>query len=185
MKNKETPAFDYLAAPARRALASLGVSKLQEIGKYSEADIQQLHGIGASALKRLKDAMATAGVSFKTNDLDPVSAYISRFPEDTAKMLQLLRGCIQSAAPNAEEYIGYGMPAYKQNGPLVYFAGYAKHIGLYPTGEGIKHFEPLLTAYKTSKGAVQLPLNQALPIDLISAIVQHRVLVNLSKPKKR
>ena len=77
------------------------------------------------------------------------------------------------------------MPAYKQNGPIVYFAGYAKHIGFYPTGEGIKHFEHLLTAFKTSKGAIQFPLNRDLPVDLIKAIVKHRLMVNQSKTKKR
>ena len=185
MEKKETPAFDFLAAPARRALASLGVFHLQQLDKHSEDEIQQLHGIGASALTRLKEVMSKAGVSFKIKSADPVSAYICQFPEDTAKMLKKLRACIQSTAPNAEEHISYGMPAYKQNGPIVYFAGYAKHIGFYPTGEGIKHFEHQLTAFKTSKGAIQFPLNQPLPIDLIRDIVKHRVLVNQSKPKQR
>ncbi len=185
MKQKEKPAFDFLAAPARRALASLGVFQLQQLENHSESEIKQLHGIGASALKRLKEVMAKAGVSFKTKPLDPVSAYIALFPEDTANNMNLLRACIQKAAPDAEEYIGYGMPAYKQNGPLVYFAGYAKHIGFYPTGEGIEHFKNMLTGYKTSKGAVQFPLNKPLPLDLISSIVQHRVLKNQPKPKKK
>ena len=67
-----------------------------------------------------------------------VDEYITSFPPETQKILSQIRDIIKIEAPNAVESISYGMPAYKLNGkPLIYFAGYEKHIGLYatPTGE--------------------------------------------------
>ena len=85
------------------------------------------------------------------------------------------------AAPGANEVISYRMPAYEQNGMLVYFAGYKSHIGFYPTGEGISAFSKEIAAYKSSKGAVQFPLDKPLPVSLISKMVKHRVQVNKEK----
>lgn len=76
------------------------------------------------------------------------------------------------------------MPAYKLNGMLVYFAGYSKHIGFYPTGSGIAHFQKELAGYKGAKGSVQFPIDKPLPVTLISKMVKHRVKENLAKLKK-
>jgi uncharacterized protein YdhG (YjbR/CyaY superfamily) len=108
-----------------------------------------------------------------------VEEYISRFPQEVQDRLRLIRNVIKENAPDAMETISYGMPAYKLNKkPLVYFAGYAKHIGLYATPSGHDHFKQELSVYKQGKGSVQFPLDQSLPIDLIAKIVQFRVLEN-------
>jgi uncharacterized protein YdhG (YjbR/CyaY superfamily) len=73
------------------------------------------------------------------------------------------------------------MPAYKQNGMLVYFAAYAKHIGFYPTSSGIAAFKKEISSYKSSKGAVQFPIDKPLPAGLITKIVKFRVKENLEK----
>lgn len=81
-------------------------------------------------------------------------------------------------APGLEEYIGYLMPAFRYKGkPLVYFAGYKKHIGFYPGAEGISHFEKDFQErnYKFSKGAVQFPMDASLPLDLVRKIVKFRM----------
>lgn len=114
-----------------------------------------------------------------------VDEYIAAFPAETQQLLKKLRKTIREAAPQAEELISYQMPAYKQNGMLVYFAGYANHIGFYPTSSGIRFFSKELSAYKTSKGAVQFPLDKALPFNLIKKIVKFRVKENLDKAKLR
>lgn len=114
-----------------------------------------------------------------------VDAYIAQFPESTQDLLKQLRNWIKETAPEAEEYIGYGMPAYKFRGALVYFAGYKQHIGFYPTGSGITAFEHKLTTYKTSKGAIQFPLTQPLPETLIKEIVTYRVQQNTEKRYKK
>jgi uncharacterized protein YdhG (YjbR/CyaY superfamily) len=110
-----------------------------------------------------------------------VNEYIEGFPKATQTLLKQLRATIKKAAPDAEELISYQMPAYKNNGPLVYFAAYKNHIGFYPTGQGISAFKKELSVYKGSKGAVQFPLDEKLPLDLITKIVKYRVKQNLEK----
>ena len=76
-----------------------------------------------------------------------VDEYISGFPKETQKILQQIRVTIISAAPQAEEIISYGMPAYKLNGMLVWFAAHTKHIGFYPKASGIEAFKKELSIY--------------------------------------
>ena len=114
--------------------------------------------------------------------MNPVDSYIATFPPATQKLLQQIRETILNAAPQAEESISYGMPAYKISGrPLVYFAGYRNHIGFYATPTDHKEFEAELSRYKQGKGSVQFPLNQDLPTNLISRIVTFRMKENEAK----
>lgn len=123
----------------------------------------------------------TPGTKFKS-----VNDYISVFPAGTQKILETLRSTIKKAAPQAEEVISYNIPAYKLNGALVFFAGYENHIGFYPTPSGIKRFSNELSTYKTSKGAVQFPLNEPLPLKLITKMVKFRIAENVGlKPAKK
>lgn len=121
----------------------------------------------------------------KLNPDATVDDYISAFPEKPRKMLEELRSLIRKTVPEATEEISYQMPAYKLNGPVVYFAGYEKHVGFYPTGTGIKAFEKELEGYKWSKGAVQFPLDKPLPVDLIVRMVKFKVEENAGKVKKK
>ena len=109
--------------------------------------------------------------------------YISQFPEKQQFALELIRKTIKAAAPAAEEVISYQMPAYKQNGMLVYFAGYENHIGFYPTPSGIEAFKKELGVYKGAKGSVQFPIDQPLPLGLIKKIVQFRIKENAAAMK--
>jgi uncharacterized protein YdhG (YjbR/CyaY superfamily) len=76
------------------------------------------------------------------------------------------------------------MPAFKLHGNLVYFAALKNHIGFYPTPSGIEAFKEELSPYKTSKGAIQFPLDKPIPYDLIEKIVQFRVNENIAKAKR-
>lgn len=114
-----------------------------------------------------------------------VDLYIAGFPAETQEMLNQLRETIRKVAPEAEEVISYQMPAYKYHGMLAYFAGYKNHIGFYPTGSGIESFKPKLSAFKTSKGTIQFPIDQPLPLELITEIVQFRVAENLEKAESK
>jgi uncharacterized protein YdhG (YjbR/CyaY superfamily) len=107
-----------------------------------------------------------------------VNKYIASFPPETQAKMEQLRACIVKAAPHAEECWSYQMPAYKQNGMLVYFAAYKNHLGFYPTSSGITNFQQEITTYKHSKGAIQFPLDKAIPLALVTKIVKHRVQVN-------
>jgi uncharacterized protein YdhG (YjbR/CyaY superfamily) len=110
---------------------------------------------------------------------------IACFPIQTQKILHQIRKTIQLAAPDAEELISYQMPAFKQNGVLVYFAAYKKHIGFYPTASGIIAFQDQILDYKSSKGAIQFPIDKPMPLDLIERIVKYRIEANAVKSKKK
>jgi len=115
-----------------------------------------------------------------------VDEYISGFPEEDQKLLEQVRSTIQEVAPKAEEVISYMMPGYKLNGMLVWFAGFKNHIGFYPRGSSaIKAFKKELAGYKTSKGAIQFPKDEPLPILLIKKMVKFRVAENLEQAKKK
>ena len=105
-----------------------------------------------------------------------IDEYIGAFPPETQRLLEEMRTIIRSVAPGATERISYSMPTFDLNGRhLVHFAGFAKHIGLYPIPTGIEAFKEELKPYKTGKGSVQFPLDQRLPADLIRRIVAFRV----------
>ena len=110
-----------------------------------------------------------------------VDEYIAAFPKEVQKILIQLRKKIKTAAPTAEEVISYQMPGYKQNGMLVFFAAYEKHIGFYPTASGIEKFKPEIKKYNWSKGAVQFPIDRKLPLGLVSKIVKYKVKENENK----
>ena len=114
-----------------------------------------------------------------------VDAYINSFPKETQQLLETLRATIKKAAPDAEEVISYSMPAYKQKGIVVYFAGRKNHIGLYPMASGIENFKEEITAYNTSRGTIQFPLDKPLPVRLITKIVKFRVAENELKAKTK
>lgn len=111
-----------------------------------------------------------------------VDDYINSFPSETQSILNKIRIIIKKVAPNSEEGMAYKMPSYKTNGkPLVYFAGYEKHIGFYATPTGHSQFSEELSKYKQGKGSVQFPLNREIPYDLIKRIVEFRVVENMGK----
>jgi uncharacterized protein YdhG (YjbR/CyaY superfamily) len=112
-----------------------------------------------------------------------IDEYIQTFPEDIQSILQKMRETIHQAAPEAEEVISYQMPAFKLKGILVYFAAAKQHIGFYPTASGVEAFQKELASYKTSKGAIQFPLDKPIPYDLVEKIVKFRVKENLAKKK--
>jgi len=115
------------------------------------------------------------------NNSTDIDAYISGFPESIQKLLQEVRSTVKQAAPQATEVISYGMPAFKQDGMLVYFAAFKKHIGFYPIPSGITAFQEELSAFRCTKGSVHFPLDKPLPVELISRIVTYRLSENRKK----
>lgn len=111
--------------------------------------------------------------------------YKTSYPEETQMLLERLRVTVKKAAPQAEEVISYGMPAFKLNGMLVWFAAHTKHIGFYPGVTGIVAFKKELSIYKNAKGSVQFPFNKPLPLELVAKIVEFRVNENLHRLKTK
>ncbi|WP_166925765.1 iron chaperone [Flavobacterium poyangense] len=113
-----------------------------------------------------------------------IDEYIGSFPNDVQEVLEEIRMTIQKAAPDAKEKISYSMPAFDQNGIVVYFAAFKNHIGLYALPSGHEAFKEELSKYKSGKGSVQFPLNEPMPFALITKIVKFRVKENLAKKGK-
>jgi uncharacterized protein YdhG (YjbR/CyaY superfamily) len=120
--------------------------------------------------------MALSNKDFKTID-----EYIATFPKNVQVILEEFRRAVREAAPNAEETISYKMPAFKQNGILVWFAAFKNHIGFFPKVSAIETFKDELSGYELSKGTIRFPLNKPIPFDLVKKIVMLRVKENLDK----
>ncbi len=110
-----------------------------------------------------------------------IDEYIQSFHPDVQKLLKQMRSTIHAAAPKAEETISYGMPAFDLLGHhLVFFAAFRHHIGFYPTPSVIEAFRDELSPYTWSKGAVQFPIDEPLPLDLVRRMVEFRVRERIS-----
>ncbi len=121
----------------------------------------------------------------RTGGFSTIDEYIASFPEDRQALLEAVRATIHAAAPDAVEQISYQMPTFAQEGNLVYFASLKNHIGLYPTSSGIAAFQDEIAGYESSKGVVKFRIDQPLPLDLITRIVQFRLAANLNKAAAR
>jgi len=121
-----------------------------------------------------------------TNTPSSIPDYIASFPKETREILEQVRATIQKAAPDATEAIKYAIPTFVLNGKnLVHFAAFKSHIGFYATPTGQEAFKEALSGYKTGKGSVQFPIDQPMPLDLITRIVQFRVSENMEKAGKK
>jgi uncharacterized protein YdhG (YjbR/CyaY superfamily) len=112
------------------------------------------------------------------NKFKSVDEYLSASQEEARKHLKELRRIIRQAAPHAEEVISYNMPAVKSNGMLVWYAAFKKHIGFYPMASAIAAFKQDLKRYKTSKGAIQFPMDEPIPAGVVKKIVKFRLREN-------
>lgn len=119
------------------------------------------------------------------NSFKNIDEYIALFPDDVQKKLREIRAVIKAAAPDATEAISYQMPTFKLHGNLVHFAAFKNHIGFYPAPQGIEKFTAELSQYKGSKGAVQFPIDQPVPLDLIRRMVEYRVQDNLANAARK
>ena len=113
-----------------------------------------------------------------------IDEYIAGYPPEVQVILEQFRNAIRKAAPRAQEKIGYGIPTFTLEGNLVHFAAFKNHIGFYPAPSAIKAFNKELSNYDGAKGSIKFPIEEQLPLSLISKIVKFRVKENLEKKKK-
>ena len=114
-----------------------------------------------------------------------IDDYIKSYPESVQAILEKIRQTIRRVAPEATELISYQMPAFEQNGTLVWFGAFKKHIGFYPIPSGLTAFEQELAGYTRGKGSVQFPLDQPLPAVLITKIVRFRAEENIKNAAQK
>jgi uncharacterized protein YdhG (YjbR/CyaY superfamily) len=111
----------------------------------------------------------------KTN-FQSIDEYIAACPEQTHERLQAIRAAIKKIAPEAKEKISYQIAAFELNGRnLIHFAGWQKHISLYPVPAGSEAFNKEIEKYADGKGTVKFPLDKTLPIKLIEKAVKYRL----------
>lgn len=105
-----------------------------------------------------------------------VSEYLAGVPESARKPLSEMRAAIRSAVPRrATEVISYGIPAFKHEVVLVWYAAFANHCSLFPTAAVIEEFKNELKGYSKSKGTIHFPLDKPLPVALIKKLVKARL----------
>ena len=127
------------------------------------------------------NAMSSSKVVFNSID-----EYIASFPVNIQKILEDIRSTINVAAPNAKEKISYQIPTFELNGRnLIHFAGWKKHISLYPIPAGDEAFEKKIAKYVAGKGTLKFPLDKPLPLELIKEVVNLRLADNLKNTSSK
>lgn len=121
----------------------------------------------------------------ETSKPKTVDEYIAVASPLVKEHLTKLRIAILSAAPDAQEGISYEMPVYKQEGAVVFFGGFTKHVSLFPGPEAIAALKEELAEYKTSAGTIQFPVSKPIPVTLVKKIVKLRVKANLLVAKAK
>jgi uncharacterized protein YdhG (YjbR/CyaY superfamily) len=117
----------------------------------------------------------------KSNKPTTIEEYIADQQIKVRPLLEKLRLIIHKNAPDAEEVISYGMPAYKLHGMLLYFAAFTNHYSLFAFPSAIVAFKDKLKGYELSKGAIKFPFNKPVPVKLITEIVKYKVRENIRK----
>jgi len=102
--------------------------------------------------------------------------YIASFPEEVQKILEEIRATIRATAPEMWEKISYQIAAFELNGKnLIYFAGWKKHVSIYPIPPGDEAFEKEIAKYTAGKGTLQFPLDGPMPLELIGKVANLHV----------
>jgi uncharacterized protein YdhG (YjbR/CyaY superfamily) len=100
-----------------------------------------------------------------------VDEYIASFPADVQERLQGVRRAMRAAAPGTEEAISYGIPTFMLDGRyLIYFAGWKRHISVYPIPAVNAQLDKEIERYKAGKGTLRFPLNEPIPYELIGRL---------------
>jgi uncharacterized protein YdhG (YjbR/CyaY superfamily) len=105
---------------------------------------------------------------------DAVDAYIATFPADVAERLEVVRAAIHRVLPDGEERVRYGIAAVMiDHRNAIHFAGWKKHIGLYPVPRAEGELEAAIAPYRAAKDSVNLPFSEPVPVELVERIASH------------
>jgi len=133
------------------------------------------------------DSLLIKGIQMKDDKIvfTSIDQYIASFPDDVQKILEDIRATVKAVAPDAKEKISYQIPTFELNGRnFISFAGWKKHVSLYPIPTGDEAFEKKIAKYVAGKGTLKFPLDEPLPLKLISEVVKFSVAGNLEKAEK-
>ena len=112
--------------------------------------------------------------------------YIAACPEGTHERLQAIRAEIKRLAPEAKEKISYQIAAFELNGKnIIHFAGWKKHVSLYPIPPGDEAFEEAASKYADGKGTMKFPLDEPMPMKLVTKVIKLHLAQNLKMTKSK
>ena len=116
-----------------------------------------------------------------------VDEYLASVNSDHSKALQKIRETVHAVAPNAQECISYGIPAFRLNGrSLVFFGAWANHCAFYPGSSAtLKKFRNELRDFQTSKGTIRFSPGNPLPVPLVRKLVKARIAKNNNKNRSK
>jgi len=104
-----------------------------------------------------------------------VDQYLDALSAAQRESLQQLRSKIQLLAPQAEEIISYGMPAFKQNGILVYYAAFTHHMSLFVMPKVLDQVRPMLGDRSTTKSAIHFTEDNPIPNTIVAQCIALRL----------
>jgi uncharacterized protein YdhG (YjbR/CyaY superfamily) len=189
LRNDDDAGFPKLAAPARRALSAAGYTRLDQLAQVSESDLTNLHGVGATAMAALREALHERGLSFHPSvpasghmegvaaSANEVDEYLRGVEEPGRSTLQTLRRTILEIVPDAEEVISYGVPAFRAGGETVAgFAGFKNHLSYLPfSGSVLSQLADELDGYAMTKSALHFPVDRPPPKALVKKLIKARL----------
>jgi uncharacterized protein YdhG (YjbR/CyaY superfamily) len=189
LRNDDDAGFPKLAAPARRALSAAGYTRLDQLAQVSESDLTNLHGMGATAMAALREALHERGLSFHpgvpasghmegvAGSADEVDEYLRGVEEPGRSMLQTLRRTILEIVPDAEEVISYRVPAFRVGGETVAgFAAFKNHLSYLPfSGSVLSQLADELDGYAMTKSSLHFPVDRPLPKALVKKLIKARL----------
>jgi uncharacterized protein YdhG (YjbR/CyaY superfamily) len=102
-----------------------------------------------------------------------VDDYIASFPPAVREVLNDIRRTMQAVLPDAGETISYNIPTLTLDGrSLVYFAGWKRHVSVYPIPDGDDAYEAQLAPYRSGASTAKFPLDKPIPLDLVARITK-------------
>jgi uncharacterized protein YdhG (YjbR/CyaY superfamily) len=108
--------------------------------------------------------------------VETVEEYLASFPPEVADVLERVRATVLAEVPEAGERISYQIPAVTMVGrPLVHWAGWARHVSMYPVPDGDDDFRRLLAPYLSGRSTIRLPLRDPFPYDVVAAVARRHV----------
>ena len=110
------------------------------------------------------------------NNFASIDEYIAACPEESKTSLEQIRKLIHLLVPDAKEKISYQIACFELNGKnLIHFAGWKKHVALYPVPAGSEAFNKEIAKYADGRGTVKFSLDKPLPVKLIGKAIKYRL----------
>ena len=106
-----------------------------------------------------------------------VRDYVAAMPPDVRARVERLRALVKAVAPAAIEHRSYGIIGYKVDGrPYLYCGGFRSHVAMYPITAAMRRdHAQTIAPYQASKGTLKFPLDERLPVALITRLLKTRL----------